>query len=531
MSVPAPGRATRRRGADHRPLRRALIAAALLLASTVAWSASGPAAQVRAASKDEVSILATDPTTLDPAAQGDVESAALTAQLFESLTAFDPSLTLRPALAASWAVGDGGRRFVFHLRPGLTFSDGTPLTASDVVRSWLRLVDRSSPSPLASLMADVVGATAYLRGDSNDPASVGLKAIGDDVDVQLSHPAADFVSVVAGPSFGVVPPGNSFGSVTSGGYRVSNRTDTELTLSANDHYWAGRPAISTIHLKTATGGRSPVDLFDSGDIDYTPVSALDASWIGYDRELGRELRSVPSLSVSYLGFDTRRPPFNDVRVRRAFALAVDWQRLVALSGEDRAIPATSMVPPGIPDRSGVDFAPHSDPGAARAALAQAGFPGGAGFPTVTYASTGLVTDEGMLRQLHDVLGVTVAYESLDSLLTRLSEDPPAMWSLGWIADYPGQNDFLGILLGSGASNNYSRWSSPEFDAAIAEAGAADGVGAAQAAYDRAQMIVRRDVPVIPVSYGPGYALSRDGLLGAGQNGLGFVRMAGLAWVP
>ena len=224
-------------------------------------------------------------------------------------------------------------------------------------------------------------------------------------------------------------------------------------------------------------------------------------------------------------------PFNDVRVRHEFALAVDWQRLVTLSGEDRAIPATSMVPPGIPGRSSGDFAPHADPAAARASLAAAGFPGGSGFPTITYSSSGLVTDAGMLRQLHDVLRVNVAYESQDSLLTRLAEDPPAMWSLGWIADYPGQNDFLGILLGSGATNNYGRWSSPEFEAAINDAGAASDTSASEAAFDRAQAIVQRDVPVIPVSYGPSFALSRSGLLGAGQNGLGFVRMAGLAWAP
>ena len=137
----------------------------------------------------------------------------------------------------------------------------------------------------------------------------------------------------------------------------------------------------------------------------------------------------------------------------------------------------------------------------------------------------------MLRQLHDVLGVTVNYESLDDLLTRLGEDPPAMWSLGWIADYPGQNDFLGVLLGSGATNNYSRWSSPEFDGNISAAASETDARLAGFAYERAQAVVQRDVPVIPVSYGPTFALSRQALLGAGQNGLGFLRMAGLAWAP
>jgi oligopeptide transport system substrate-binding protein len=114
---------------------------------------------------------------------------------------------------------------------------------------------------------------------------------------------------------------------------------------------------------------------------------------------------------------------------------------------------------------------------------------------------------------------------------RLAADPPAMWALGWIADYPGPNDFLGLLLGSDSTSNYGRWSSPEFDAAIAEAGAAADPIAARAAYDRAETVVQRDAPVIPLSYDTGYALARDGLLGASESGLGILRLAGLSWAP
>ena len=123
-----------------------------------------------------VRILTGEPTTLDPAAQGDAGSAAITAQLFESLTSFDADLQVRPALAESWQFADGGQQVTFHLRPSLTFSDGSPLRASDVVRSWLRLIDPAHPSPLASLILDVKGADAYLHGTSTDPASVGLHA-------------------------------------------------------------------------------------------------------------------------------------------------------------------------------------------------------------------------------------------------------------------------------------------------------------------------------------------------------------------
>jgi len=177
-----------------------------------------------------------------------------------------------------------------------------------------------------------------------------------------------------------------------------------------------------------------------------------------------------------------------------------------------------------------DFLPRYDPAGARALLAKAGYPGGAGFPTTILMTGGSGYDEGIVAEVKHELGITLKAEQMgDGYFDRLATDPPAMWSLGWVADYPGRNDFLGVLLGTGATNNYGHWSSPTFDAAIAEAVSAIDPTVASAAYDRAEAVVRDDVPVVPVSYGPGWALSRTGLLGAGQNGLGIVRMAGLAW--
>ncbi len=117
----------------------------------------------------------------------------------------------------------------------------------------------------------------------------------------------------------------------------------------------------------------------------------------------------------------------------------------------------------------------------------------------------------------------------DDFFDRLRDDPPQIFSMGWVADYPGANDFLGILLGTGASNNYGRWSSAAFDGAIAEALAATDAGTARAAYDHAEGIVRDEAPAIPLTYDVGWSLARTGLLGAYTNGLGIIRMAGLAW--
>jgi len=515
-------------------MRRRMV---MLLVALIAGACGG---SPPGAASGTARIAVSAPSELDPAASGDAESSAIIAQFFETLTALDDALALQSALAESWRVEDEGRRMVFRLRPDLRFSDGTSLRAGDVVRSWLRVIDPDAPSPLHTLFLDVRGASAYVAGQGTAD-DVGLRAddAASEVIVDLVRASSEFPSVVAGPTFAVVPPGiddpgalrPGDGFVASGGYTLASATDTEMVLQANPNYWAGPPALGTITVLTDLAGASSVERFQRGELDYVEISSFDASWIAYDETLGPQLRTVPAMSTDYYGFDTTAPPFDDVRVRQAFGAAVDWRRIARLAADDPTEVATSMVPPGIPDRTTRDMLPRHDPEAGRALLADAGFPGGAGFPDVTLVTGGSAYDEAVVTELERELGITVKAENMDfgAYFDRLDADAPAMWSLSWIADYPGRNDFLGVLLGSGSANNYGRWSSREFDAAIAEAAAATDAAAVAAAYDRAEEVVQRDVPVIPMSYVSGWALSRDGFLGAGQNGLGSLRFAGLAW--
>ena len=484
-----------------------------------------------------------EPATIDPAVAGDAGSAAVIAQLFEGLTAIDGNLAPRPALAASWTFKDGNRTVDFTLREGLAFSDGTPITAGDVARSWLRVLDPAAPSPLAALLYDVVGARAYASGASTDPTAVGLRADGLLFEVRLTRPAGDFPAIAASPSLAVVPPGvgrdrtaldAGKGFVASGGYVLAGRTSTELQLTANVHYWGGPPALSRVTLVTGLGAQSPVEAFDAGALDWAPVFQEDASWIAYDRDLGPQLRSWADLTVTYYGFDTRRPPFNDARVRRAFAEAIDWKRIVQLADGSQALPATSIVPPGIPGRSDMDFQPTFDPAAAKQLLAVAGYADPATFPAVTLVTAGSGYDDAIVAQLKQNLGITVKHESNDFAMffQRLgAADGPQFWALSWVADYPSPYDFLGLLLGSNQPNNYGRWSNPTFDDALARASATTDAAAIRAAYDQAEAVVRDEVPIVPVAYDSSAALARTGLLGATTNGLGILRIAGMAWAP
>ena len=515
---------------------RGVLVALVVLAVGLLARGTSPLAAF-AAPPDEVRVLAGEPGTFDPAAQGDSTTTAVLAQIHETLTTYDAVLQLQPALAESWEVADDGRQVTFHLRPDLAFSDGTPLTAEDVVGSWLRLIDPAAPSPLAALMVDVKGARAHLAGQSTDPSEVGLRADGLDVLVELERPGADFPAIVSAPIFAVVHPAawrdgqDAFGAgqPVSGGYLIASNDEDAIVLQRNDRYWAGPPPIPTARLVLDIGGRNAVAAFEAGDLDHATIGAVDAPWIPYDETLGPQLRESRSLDVTYLGVDTSRAPFDDVRVRQALGSAVDWQRIVTLNSVSGGTAAVSMVPPGIPGGGDASWLPAYDPDQARALLAEAGYPDGKGLPVIEFGTSGYPVAVGIAADLERELGMQIDEVVYDDQIDRINTAPPNIWIAGWIADYVGPNDFLGVLLESDSSNNNGHWSSPAFDQAIADALSSRDPAAAQAGFERALAEIQREVPVVPLAHNTRWALSRDGLLGAADNGMGVLRIQGMAW--
>lgn len=514
--------------------------AAGLLAVVVALVVAGCGGQLitPGAGQPQARIGAAQPFTYDPAHAGDAGSANVIAQVFEGLTAFDAQSNVQPALADSWQTSADGKTLTFHLRPGIEYSDGSPITAQDVVGSWLRLLDPQQPSPLASLLGDVAGAADYQAGRISAD-QVGLHANGDQVVVDLARPATYFLAVTASPSLAIVPPsmygqldnGVPANIVVSGAYVPSESTQGVINLTANPHYWAGTPPLTNVDLVTDYGNNSGVGEFTSGLVDYTGIGPGDASWIAYDPNLGPQLRQTDSFATDYYGFVTTTPPFDDPNVRLAFAEAVDWNRIVTLAG---GTPATSMVPPGIPGRDTADHRPAYNPTDAQNLLAQAGYPNGKGFPAVTIDTYGVGYESTVAAELQQNLGVTVNVEVRD-----FSDFPaylagvrtPHMFTLSWIADYPQPNDFLGLLLETGSTSNFGGWSNSQYDSLIAQAAATADVSQQQALYAQAQDILAKEAPVVPVDYGQSFALSRNGLLGALESGVGFIRIAGLDWAP
>lgn len=519
-----------------------LLLVALMLASGIgaAIMVTPPPdenALARPADSDLV-IAGGAPLNWDPATASDATSSQLLSQVYEGLTALDAEDIVRPALARSWTFEDGGRTVVFELRPDLTFSDGRPLSAEDVRRSWLRVLDPAGGSSFASLLYDVEGAAAYDRGEGRSE-DVAIDAEGQRLTVRFVRPATYFPAVAAVPTLSVVPEtideqlrgpidGTSF--VSSGAYRPAQQTAAEIRLLANPSFWAGAPAIERITLLTDDGGRSSVDVFEDEAVDWTRISPSDAAWIRYDRRLGPQLRRSEDMSVDFLGFDTRKPPFDDADVRRAFGMAVDWRSLARLA-DPEGEPLTSLLPPGIQGRDLDDHLPPHDPAGARALLAAAGYPEGAGFPDVALATYGIGTTDAIAADIERELGISLSVERrpFAELSALLDVDSPDMWTLSWSADYPHAHDFLGLLLRSDSSANTGGWSDAGFDQLIDAAASSDDPVEQEELYGRAQAIVRDQVPLVPLGYGDSWSLSRDGLGGAAISGTGLLRFADLEW--
>jgi oligopeptide transport system substrate-binding protein len=473
--------------------------------------------------------------TLDPARIRDAADVELLLQLYAGLTRLDENGEVYPSLASSWAVTDGGTTYTFRLRPNLTFSDGSPLVAADVRRSWLRILDPATRSTAPDILNIIVGAPDRAAGGSE--ADVGVEAPDDrTLVVQLRHPASYFPAITATPTAFVVPRSANATAdwqqvgdfVGSGPYEADALDGHDLVLRANDRYLAGPPPIEELRWVTTIDGDA-VSAYADDSLDLVGVAPWDASWIAYDRDLGPALHESAALGVQYIGFDTTRPPFDDARVRRAFALALDRRRLVALSEGKGAEPASSVVPPALWPAGFPDDLDH-DVAAARRLLDRAGYGDPRDLGEITINGTGLGVGPAV-AVWREELGVRISIEEMDfaDYLRLVEDDPPQIFTINWIADYPSPSALYSLLLLPDALSNYGDWNDPAFVRLLEAASAAKGQRAEAAAYAKVDAFVDKQAPVIPWSYGSGWWLVRPGLRGLGNLTTGILDFGRVSW--
>ena len=507
---------------------------AVLAAVVLVSSAGAPGALISAAGPP-LRYLAGPAGTLDPAFIADAGDVQLLLQLYAGLTRLDETGEPYPSLASGWEISPDGRTYEFAIREDLTFSDGTPLTALDVRRSWLRLLDPDTRASAPDVLSVVVGASERLAGGA-DEDEVGIRAPDDEtLVVELRHPASYFLDIVATPSAFVVPPDADASDdwqtpeafVGSGPYVVDGLDGADLVLRANERYVAGPPPIDEIRWVADIDGDAAT-AFGDGAVDLAGVPGWDATWIAYDADLGPHLHAAEPLTVSYFGFDTTGPPFDDPRVRRAFLLALDREALVPLAEGASSQPAGSLVPPAIwPD----GFAPEvgSDPERAGELLDEAGYADRSELGTIVVNASGLGV-EPAVATWREELGVDIAVESMSfgDFLAVLDDRPPDIFTVNWIADYPSPHALYGLLLDTGAASNWGDWRDPAF-VELLEAAAAAPADELGAAYDAVEAHVAEQAPVIPWAYGETWWLVADGLRGLGNLTIGLLDFGRVSW--
>ena len=515
-------------------MRRMSQVAAFGAALLIVVSSSASGGPIRAAGPP-LRYLAGPPGTLDPAFIADAADVQLLLQLYAGLTRLDEHGEPYPSLASGWEISPDGLTYEFTIRDDLTFSDGTPLVAEDVRRSWLRLLDPATEATAPDVLSVVAGANARAAGDANED-EVGIRAPDDrTLVVELRHPASYFLDITATPSTFVVPPSadatpgwqtpDAF--VGSGPYAIEGVEGTDLVLRANDRYVAGAPPIDEIRWVGAVEGDSAT-AFGAGDLDLAQVPGWDATWIAYDADLGPHLHAAEPLTISYYGFDTTRPPFDDARVRRAFSLALDRERLVPLAEGASSTAAASIVPPALwPGGFEPDL--ETDSELARELLDDAGFEDRSDLGTVVVNGSGLGV-EPAVAVWREELGVDIAVETMNfgDFLGLLDTRPPHLFTISWIADYPSPQALYGLLLEPGAASNYGDWRDDEFASLLQAAAEAadDEIGEA---YDAVEDYVSEQAPVIPWSYGETWWLAADGLRGLGNLTIGLLDFGRVSW--
>jgi ABC-type transport system substrate-binding protein len=516
-------------------MRRLTRVAAFVAAGVIVLSTSTSGGPILAAGPP-LRYLAGPPGTLDPAFIADAADVQLLLQLYAGLTRLDETGEPYPSLASGWEISADGLTYEFAIRTDLEFSDGAPLVAEDIRRSWLRLLDPATAATAPDVLNVVQGAPERLSGDASED-EVGIEAPDDEtLIVTLRHPASYFLDIVATPATFVVPQqadatatwqtANAF--VGSGPYVVDGVEGADLVLLANDRYVAGPPPIEEIRWVGAVEGDS-VSAFANDEADLVQVAGYDATWLAYDGDLGPRLHAAEPLTISYFGFDTTQPPFDDARVRRAFALALDRGRLVPLAEGSGAQAAGSLVPPAIwPD----GFSPRlaADPDRARDLLDEAGYADRSELGTIVVNGNGLFVDPAV-AVWREELGVEIEVETMDfdnflDLVETRRSTP--IFTINWIADYASPHALYGLLLEPGALSNYGDWSDPDFVALLDAAAAVpeDEVGAA---YQAVEDYVAEQAPVIPWSYGETWWLVADGLRGLGNLTIGLLDFGRVSW--
>ncbi len=467
-----------------------------------------------------VNILQGEPAQIDPNRSSFNVEAAVVRQVFEPLLRFDANLTPQPAAASGYDVSPDGRTYTFHLRPDGKFSDGTPVRAQDFEYSWKRILDPNLGAEYASFFVDagIVGAADYNGKKTSDPSGVGVHALDDQtLEVDLTAPfgplpdlAALWVVtpvrqdlVSANPDSWTQDPSTYIGN---GPFKMSEWVHQDhISFVPNPNFHGPPPALQKMTFLMGTDETTDYAAYVNGERDWALVPDPQVQAVQNDPALSQQLRRYNELTEFWLDLNATAKPLDNPAVRKAFSMAIDRNALIRDVASGLGLPATSIIPPGMPGYveglgSNYDFNPQ----AARDMLAQAGYPNGQGFPKLTFnfATTGnnQRRAEFVQAQLKQNLNIDINLNSQESKVEIQSFNSKnyQMAYHGWGADYPDPQDWFHTLFGCTGGNNKVNYCNQTVDQIVARADTGTDLGERVQLYNQAQGLIMEDMPVVPL---------------------------------
>jgi oligopeptide transport system substrate-binding protein len=516
---------------NHLKGLRALVFGVLALLTLI-----GPMfASMASAAQDDGKILRihqlTDPDIVDPQKSSFANEIAILALNYEGLTRQNTELETVGAAAESWEFNEDQTVITFTLREGLTYSDGSPLTAENFRYAVERNCDPNTAGQYQSILFDIVGCEEFANSlaegeDGATPvadayetakANLGVTAIDDrTLEIQLKAPAPYFLSVA---SLWVFFPakqelieqgGENWWKdpalqIGNGPFQMTQYEEEQLVgFTANENYWGGRPLLDGIEYIYQGESAVALEAYRAGDVDMVEVDPSQLPTIQADPELADQLVQYPVASSFNLAMNLVQEPFNDLKVREAFAYAFDRETYCAVIRNGDCTPTLSWIPPGLPGSIETDQFGY-DPEAAVAALAESSYGGPEGLPPIQLYynsddSANTARAEWVAGQYREVLGVEIELVPTEgTALVALRKDPSTHPQLllagGWIQDYPDPQNWLSVYWKCDATfAQRFGYCNEEFDALVTQADAEADEATRLDLYEQASQILVDDVP-------------------------------------
>jgi oligopeptide transport system substrate-binding protein len=478
--------------------------------------------------------LGTEPPTIDPGLATDTTSVQCDEMFFLGLTDFDDKTSeVIPELATKWEMSSDGLTWTFYLRKDVQWvhydpatkkvTEKGPVTAYDVEYGVKRALDPVTASDYAYVLYIIKNGMAFNTGEITDAGQVGVKAL-DAYTLQytLEQPAGYFPGIAGMWTARAVPrepiekfgekwtePGNIW---TNGPYMLETwEHSSKMVFVKNpNHFDAKNVQIEKVDAVMVVEASTAFAMYENGELDVAGVPLEDMDRVKADPVLSKEYYQAPDLCTYYYGFNNTKPPFDNKLVRQAFSMTIDRQKLIDTVLKGGQKPAKSFACPGIfgspaedPNFPVIAF----DAAAAKAKLAEAGYPNGQGLPEVTLMYN---TSEGhkkiaefIQQSWKDNLGVDVKLANQDwaVYLSTVRTDAPQIYRLGWCADYPDENNWVLEVFHSTLSGNDINWSNAAFDKATEDAAkASDPAKRKELYYQAEKILVHDEAAIAPIYY-------------------------------